>query len=94
MTGMEILPIILYVLGIILLVVLIVLGIKMILFIDKADKLVTDVQDKVSSFDSIFRVMDFASEKLTVGITSVIDSFVKLIKKLFKKRKEEEEYYE
>lgn len=94
MTGMEILPIILYVLGIILLVVLIVLGIKMILFIDKADKLVTDVQDKVSSFDSIFRVMDFASEKLTVGITSVIDSFVKLIKKLFKKRKEEEKYYE
>ena len=94
MTGMEILPIILYVLGIILLVVLIVLGIKMILFIDKADKFFTDVQDKVCSFDSIFRVMDFASEKLTVGITSVIDSFVKLIKKLFKKRKEEEEYYE
>ena len=89
---MNVLQIITYILVIILLIVLIVLGIRMIFVVDKTDKLVTDIQEKISSFDSVFRFIDFTSDKLTSGVSSLIESIVGLINKVFKKRKEEREY--
>jgi len=92
MTLMNILPIITYILLIVLLIVLIILGIKVILIVDKADKLVDDIQQKVSSFNSIFKLIDFTSEKLTSGVSSIIETIIGIVNKLFRKRKEEKEY--
>ena len=89
---MNILQVITYILVIVLLIVLIVLGIKMIFVVDKTDKLVTDLEEKLSSFDSIFRFIDFTSDKLTCGVSSLFESVAGLVNRLFKKRKEEREY--
>lgn len=92
MTFAEILPIITYILVIVLLIVLIVLGIKLIFVVDKADKFITDIQRKLGSFDTVFKLIDLTSEKLTYGVSNLIESIVGFINRLFKKRKEEREY--
>lgn len=89
----EVLPMIVYILLIVFLVVLIILGIKLISVVNRADKLLEDVQNKVSSFDNIFKIIDFASAKLTTSVSSIIDAVVGFIKKIFNKRKDDE-YYE
>ena len=93
MTFMEVLPMVVYLLLIVLLVVLIVLGIKLICVVNRTDKLLEDVQNKVSSFDNIFKIIDFTSAKLTTSLSTVIDTVVGFIKKIFNKRKGDE-YYE
>jgi len=92
MTFMEFLPGIVYILLIVLLVVLIVLGIKLIIIVDKTDKLVTDIQDKVSSFNTVFSIISLTSNKLTNGISSIVDGIINLFNKWFNKRKDEEDY--
>ena len=92
MTFMELLPIIVYILLIVLLIVLIVLGIKLIMVVDKTDKLMTDIQEKVDSFNTIFSLISLTSDKLSNGINSIIDTVVNLFKKFIKKRKGEEDY--
>lgn len=91
MTIEEFLPIVIYVLVIVLLIILIVMGIKLLKVISKTDKLLTDVQDKVNSFNGIFRIIDVAGDKLSMGVTWITDCIISLINKFFKKRKEEEE---
>lgn len=88
MTFMEFLPMIVYILLIVLLIILIILGIKVIIVVDKTDKLMTDIQDKVSSFNSVFTLINLTSEKLTNGVTTIIENIINLINKLFKKRKD------
>ncbi len=92
MSFVEMLPIIIYMLLIVLLIILIVLGIKIILVVDKTDKLLVDIQDKVSSFNGVFRLIDLTGEKLSIGITSIIEGLISLINKIFKRKKEDEEY--
>ena len=93
MTFMEVLPMIVYLLLIVLLIVLIILGIRMIAVVNRTDKLLEDVQNKVSALDSIFNLVDMASSKLTTGLASMIDVVVGFVKKIFNKRKDDE-YYE
>ena len=90
MTFMEFLPGIVYILLIVLLIVLIVLGIKLIIIVDKTDKLVTDIQDKVSSFNTVFSIISLTSNKLTNGITTIVDGIINLFNKWFNKRKDED----
>ena len=90
MTFMEFLPGIVYILLIVLLVVLIVLGIKLIIIVDKTDKLVTDIQDKVSSFNTVFSIISLTSNKLTNGISTIVDGIINLFNKWFNKRKDED----
>ena len=94
MNFIEMLPVIIYLLLIVLLIILIILGIKLIIVINKADKLVSDVQEKVNSFNSVFRLVNIISDRLSIGVTTIIDSIISLINKLFKKRKEDNEDYE
>ena len=91
MTFMEFLPGIVYILLIVLLIVLIVLGIKLIIIVDKTDKLVTDIQDKVSSFNTVFSIISLTSNKLTNGISTIVDGIINLFNKWFNKRKDEED---
>ena len=60
----EILPIILYVLGSILLVVLIILGIKLIITMNKIENVVDDINTKDKSLNGLFSVIDMTTDML------------------------------
>lgn len=84
----EILPIILYVLGSILLVVLIILGIKLIVTMNKIELVVDDITKKVKSLDGFFSIVDMTTDKLAMLSDRVVDAVSLFIKK-FIGRKEE-----
>ena len=65
MTVNEVLPIVLYILGAILLVALIVLTIKLIITMDKIEKVVDNITVKVKSLDGVFEVASLVSNKVT-----------------------------
>ena len=88
---MDILPIVLYVLGSILLVVLIILGIKLIIMMDKINVTVDNINNKVESLNGFFHIIDFTTDKLAMVTDRVVDSITGLIKKVFYKNKEESE---
>ena len=90
MTFMEMLPMIIYILLIILLIILIVIGVKLIFVINKTEKILTDIQSKVDSFNGVFKLIDMTGEKLSIGVTAIIESIISLINKFFKKRKGED----
>ena len=92
MEATELLLILLYVLGSILLVVLIILGIKLINTMNKINVVVDDINKKVSSLDGLFSVVDMATDKLALLSDRMVDGITFLIKKIFshKKRKEDE----
>ncbi len=94
----EMLPIIIYFLLIVLLVVAIIVGIKLIFTITKVDELIDDVTEKLSSFDRLFNVINFTTDRFGV-ISETIISFItsklkKLVKLKRKKTKREDEEYE
>ena len=86
----ENLQIVLYVLGSILLLVLIILGIKLIITMDKIQKLVDNINTKVDSLNGLFSVIDFTTNKLTMVSDKIADAVTSLIKKIFNRKKEEE----
>ena len=86
----NILPIILYILGSILLVILIILGIKLIITMNKIDNVVDDISGKVNSLNGFFSIIDFTTDKLSLVSDKVVDFFTILINKMFRRRKEEE----
>ena len=87
---MEILPIILYILGSILLVVLIILGIKLIITMNKIENVVDDISMKVESLNGFFSIIDMTTDKLAMITDKVVESITSLIRKIFNRKKEEE----
>lgn len=85
----EILPIILYVLGSILLVVLIILGIKLIITMNKIEDVVDDINKKVKTLNGFFSVIDFTTDKLAMLSDRVVETIATFIKKLFRRKEEE-----
>lgn len=67
------LPLVIYVLLIVLLVVGIVLGIKTIITMNKVEKVVDNVHDKVESLNSIFSIIDFTTDKIASFTDKVVD---------------------
>ena len=93
----EMLPIIIYFLLIVLLVVSIIVGIKLIFTITKVDELIDDVTEKLSSFDRLFNVINFKTDRFGVISETVISFITSKLKKLMKpkrKTKREDEDYE
>jgi len=92
------LPVVIYFLIIAILVIGIIFGIKAIKTMDKVDKIVDDVNEKMESLNSVFNIIDFASEKIASFSDKVIDVVSSLISKLWfnksKKNIKEEEDYE
>lgn len=88
------LPIIIYFLLIILLIIGIILGIRSIQTINKLDKVVDDVNDKVQSLNGIFNIIDFTTDKIVSITDKVVEGVSGLIGKVFKRKnkkiKEEE----
>ena len=85
----EILPIVLYVLGSILLVVLIILGVKLIITMNKIENVVDDISRKVKSLDGLFSVIDMTTDKLAMLSDRIVDVVSSLIRKVFKRKGEE-----
>lgn len=98
----AILPVLLYIFGIILLIVLIILGIRMIQVLDKADKMLDDaneilenVSEKVNSFNGFFDILDKTGYGISVIGDKVIGLFSGIVSKIFNKnKKDEEDLYE
>lgn len=82
----EVLPMILYVLGSILLVVLIILGIKLIVTMNKIENVVDDINTKVKSLNGFFSIVDYATDKLALLSDRFVDVISSLIRKMFVKK--------
>ena len=82
------LQLLLYILGSILLIVLIILGIKLIITMNKIEKVVDDINGKVRSLNGIFSIIDMTTDKLALLSDRTISFITDAIKKLFVKRKE------
>lgn len=90
MTLNEILPIILYILGSILLGILIVLGIKLINVMNKMEKVVDDINTKVSSLNGVFNIIDATTDRLALLSDRMVDGISLIIRKLFAKKKKKD----
>lgn len=88
---LQVLPIIIYFLLIILIVVGIVLGIKLIITIDKVEKIMDDVKDKIETVSPVFNVVGLVSDKLNTVVSSAVSGVENLIYKLFFKKKNKDE---
>ena len=84
MTVNDVLPVILYILGSILLVVLIILGIKLINTMNKIQVVVDDINKKVDSLDGLFSIIDMTTDKLALLSDRMVDGITYVIKKLLK----------
>ena len=86
MTINEVLPVILYILGSVLLVALIVLTIKLIITMNKLEKVVDNITVKVRTLDELFNVVGLVTGKITSITDKVIDGIVLMVEKIFKKK--------
>ena len=84
MTASEVLPVILYILGAILLVALIVLTIKLTITIHKIDKVV----DNITALDGVFSVVNAVSNKFTFITDKVVNIIYSLIEKITKRKED------
>ncbi len=80
------LPIVIYFLLIILLIIGIILGIRSIQTINKVDKVVDDVNNKVQSLNGFFNIIDFTTDKIVSITDKVVDGVSGLIGNVFKRR--------
>ena len=88
----EFLPIIVYILLIVILIIGIVLGIKLIITMDKVEKVVDDVNDKIQSLNGFFSIIDFTTDKIALFSDTLVGFLSNGISKIFgifsKKKKE------
>ena len=88
MTASEVLPVILYILGAILLVALIVLTIKLTITIHKIDKVVDNITEKATALDGLFSVVNAVSNKFTFITDKVVNIIYSLIEKITKRKED------
>ena len=88
MTASEVLPVILYILGAILLVALIVLTIKLTITIHKIDKVVDNITEKVTALDGLFSVVNAVSNKFAFITDKVVNIIYSLIEKITKRKED------
>ena len=91
MTVNEVLPIILYILGAILLTCLIVLTIKLIIIVNKTEKVVDNISRKVKTLDSLFEVIGTVTGRFTVVTDKIVDGIALLIERIFKRKGDKNE---
>ena len=88
MTVTDVLPVVLYILGSILLVVLIILGIKLIITMNKIENVVDDINKKVKSLDGLFSIIDMTTDKLAMLSDRVVDMVTMFVKKIFRRKED------
>lgn len=88
---LSFLPIIIYALIIIILIVGIILGVKSIKTMNKVEKVVDNVNDKVESLNAVFNVIDFTADKIASFTDKIVDGVSSLFGKMFLSKKKDEE---
>ena len=90
---LDFLPLIIYMLLIIFLIIGIILGIKLIITLDKVEKVVEDVTDKVRTLNGFFHLIDYTTDKLAMATDKVVDGLASIFQKVIfgKKKKKESE---
>ena len=92
------LPLIIYVLLIILLIVGIILGIKTIITMNKVEKVVDNVNEKVESLNSVFNLIDFTTDKIAAFTDRLVEVagsvFSKLLFRNKNKKRKKDDYEE
>ena len=88
MTVNEVLPVILYILGAILLTALIVLTVKLIIAVNKIEKVVDNITVKVKTLDGVFEVIGTVTGKFTFITDKIINYISLLIEKIFRRKEE------
>ena len=86
----EILPLVLYFLGSILLVVLIILGVKLIITMNKIENVVDDISTKVKSLNGLFSIIDTTTDKLALLSDRLVDVVSSIIRRIFKRKVDSE----
>lgn len=80
---LEFLPVIIYVLLIVILMIGIVLAIKCLITLDKVEKVVDNVNDKVRALDGLFHIIDTTTDRVVLITDKVIEGITALIAGLF-----------
>ena len=88
---LSFLPIVIYALIIIILIVGIILGVKSIRTMNKVEKVVDNVNDKVESLNAVFNVIDFTTDKIASFTDKIVDGVSGLFGKLFITKKKDKE---
>jgi len=78
------------ILGSILIVALIVLVIKLIFTVDRVNKMLDDVEVKVSKLDKMFDIVDVITDNMSLLSDKIVDTVSNLIRKLFNRNGKEE----
>lgn len=89
-----VLPIIIYILLIGLLIIGIIIGIKLIITMNKVEKIVNNVEGKVNSLNGLFNIIEITSGKITGVYERIIDIISGVVDKLFigKGNRKEDDY--
>ena len=87
------LPIVLYIFGIVLLIVLIILGIRLIQTIDRTNRLLDDVEEKVHSLNGFFHLIDTITDNLSFLSDKIVDTVSNVITRIFKRKKKRKESF-
>ena len=93
----ETLVIIIYALLIVFLIIAIIVGVKLLITLNKVNDLLDDANEKLSSLDKLFDIINFATDRMSmvteVAIGFLTNGFNKLFKsnKKSKKSKKEED---
>ena len=91
----HVLPIFIYILLIGLIIIGIIIGIKIIITMNKVEKVIDNIEGKVNSLNGLFNIIEVTSGKLTYAYDKVISFITSIVEKVFIKRKErEDEDYE
>lgn len=88
------LPILLYILGITLMIVLIILGIKIIQMMDKMERIMDNIEDKINSLNGVFAVINRTTNSIDLISSKVIGTVTNTIGRIFRRKKKEDTYYE
>ena len=83
----SVLPIFLYILGIILLVVLIILGIKLIHTINRTNDVLDDVYRKTKSLNGLFDTIDTITDALSNVSDTIVGALSSMFGKIFSIKK-------
>ena len=81
------LPLVIYILLIILLIVGIILGIKTIITMNKVEKVVDNVNEKVESLNSVFNLIDFTTDKIAAFTDRLVEVAGSVFSKLLFRNK-------
>lgn len=87
---LEFLPIIIYILLIIILLIGIVLAIKCLITLDKVERVVDNVNEKIRALDGVFHIIDSTTDRIVLITDKVIEGIMSLVTNLFAPKKDKD----